>query len=1038
MNTNKINLGKMTLGAAASGSKYPMLMLFCSSFILGGALFSTAVSNAATLHKVTVNQVKEIKGKVTDEQGNPIVGATVALGNSTQTTSSNASGEFILKLSGESGSIKITSLGYAEKVLTVKAGNSVNVVLKKNDQALDEVVVIGYGTAKRRDLTGAVASVKSEEIMMTPTANVMDALQGKVSGLDISKSSGRAGANVSASLRGNRSINGDNNPLYIIDGIPGDFTSLNPSDIESIDILKDASSTAIYGSAGSNGVIIITTKQGKAGKAIVNFDSYFGYNGFPKYPHGLVGDDYMKLKREAYRGEHGNYPEFANNIFKNPAQLEAFENDKWVDWMDLVLKDGIQQNYSFSVNGGNEKTKAFLSLNYNDEEGLIKNDNSKKYAVRANIDHKLSDLFKLGTNLQYTYKDNNQAAQNVFGNSLTFLPLGDAFDADGNINHIPVDGVTNPLSDQIKDQYKNNILSNYFAGNAYLDFTPFKGLSFRSIFGATIGSQRTGRYFGMQSIANPEAGFKLPAAVIINDRNYNYRWENILNYEFNLQEDHHFTVTGVTSWSKNQAEQAYAGGSGFDLDSYSFHNLSAATTSVIRSSYIGSQSMSYVGRVNYNYQGRYLLSLSSRWDGVSRLSAGNKWDVFPAGAFSWRLSDEQFFASLKNKISELKLRAGYGITGNSGGVGAYGTQAGGFNAPKPVGFGESTLGPAFILNQQLANKDLGWEKSYTTNIGLDAQFMNQRANLTIDWYNTETKDLLFLRDMPASLGGSWGAPFKMWQNIGATNNKGFELTLNTKNIQGEGVTWNSTLTFAANKERVTALPGGKDLISNNLFLNQPIRTFFDYQYLGIWQESEAEQAALFNARPGDIKLATDGTVNEDGTHAYGANDKRILGSAVPRWTGGFQNNFKYNNWDLSVFLTARWGQMLSSNLITRYDPTTGVGNSPDDIDYWTPENPDAYLPRPGLHSSTSGYIGFDALKYVDGSYFKIRNITLGYSLPKSFIKRLSMERFRFYATANNPFIFTKSNLLKYQDPESNGSDNFPLTKQFVVGLNVTF
>ncbi len=1038
MNMNQVNIGKMTLGVATPVVKYPMLILFCSSFSLGSPLISNATINAAALQAITVDQIKELKGKITDEQGNPVVGATVSLVNSSLSTSSNVKGEFTLRMTSELGTIKVTSLGFSETVLAVNAGANVNIALKKDDQALEEVVVIGYGTAKRRDLTGAVASVKSDEIMMTPTANVMDALQGKVSGLDITKSSGRAGANVSASLRGNRSISGDNNPLYIIDGIPGDFTSLNPSDIESIDILKDASSTAIYGSAGSNGVIIITTKQGKSGKAIVNFDAYFGYNGFPKYPHGLVGEEYMKLKREAYRGEHDSYPEFANNIFKNPKQLAAFESGKWVDWVDLILKDGIQQNYSFSVNGGNEKTRAFLSVNYNDEEGLIKNDNSKKYAVRANIDHKLSALFKVGANLQYTYKDNNQAAQNIFGNSLTFLPLGDAFDANGNINHIPVDGVTNPLSDQIKDQYKNNILNNYFAGNAYIDFTPVKGLSFRSIFGATMMSQRTGRYFGTQSIANPEAGFKLPAAVIINDRNYNYRWENILNYEFSLQEDHHFAVTGVTSWSKNQAEQAYAGGSGFDLDSYSFHNLSAATTSVIRSSYIGSQSMSYVGRVNYNYQGRYLLSLSSRWDGVSRLSAGNKWDVFPAGAFAWRLSDEQFFASLKNKVSELKLRAGYGITGNSGGVGAYGTQAGGFNAPKPVGFGESTPGPAFILNQQLANKDLGWEKSYSTNIGLDAEFLNRRANLTIDWYHTETKDLLFLRDMPASLGGSWGAPFKMWQNIGATTNRGFELALNTKNIQGDNFNWHSTLTFSTNKERVTSLLDGKDLISSGLFLNHPIRTFYDYKYLGIWQESEAEQAALFNSEPGDIKLATDGTVNEDGTHAYGANDKRILGSAVPKWTGGFQNNFKYQNWDLSIFLTARWGQMLLNNLITRYDPTTGVGNSPDDIDYWTPENPGAYLPRPGLHSSTSGYIGFDALKYVDGSYFKIRNITLGYSLPKNFIKRLSMERFRFYATANNPFIFTKSKLLKYQDPESNGSDNFPLTKQFVIGLNVTF
>ncbi|WP_437919084.1 SusC/RagA family TonB-linked outer membrane protein [Sphingobacterium sp. LRF_L2] len=980
----------------------------------------------------------DVKGRVIDAAGLPIQGATVLIKgqNGNTGTQTGSDGTFSLSLNDGNEILVVSFVGYKTQEIAVAGRTAFDITLEPID-VLEEVVVVGYGTVKKRDLTGAVASVKPEEIMRTPTANVMEALQGKVSGMDIMKSSGRAGANVNVTLRGSRSIYGDNNPLYIIDGIPGDFSQLNPSDIESIDVLKDASSTAVYGSAGSNGVVIITTRQGKAGRTTVAFDSYFGYNGFPKYPHGLTGDAYLKLKREAYRGEHGNYPEFMNNILTNPAHLAAYEEGRWIDWVDLILDDGIQQNYSFSVNGGGEKTNAYLSLNYNNEQGMIKNDQFKKYAVRANIDHKLSKLFKVGTNLQLTYSDNDQAAQNIFGNALTFLPLGDAFDAEGNIQHVPVDGVTNPLSDQIKDQYVNNTLRTYFTGNGYFEFRPIEGLSFRSVLGVTLNSSRNGKYFGTQSIANPEAGFSVPAAVIINDREYNYRWENILSYEFNLLDDHHFTLTGVTSWAKNQSEQAYAGGSGFDLDSYSFYNLSAATKSIIRSSYVGSQSMSYVGRLNYNYKGKYLLSLSSRWDGVSRLSAGNRWDVFPAGAVAWRISDESFFQPLASSVSSLKLRVGYGITGNSGGVGAYGTQAGGYNAPKPVGFGDNA-GAAFILNQQLANADLGWEKSYTTNVGLDAEFLKGRINLTADWYNADTKDLLYLRDMPASLGGSWGSPFKMWQNVGATNNKGIEILLNTKNIERDNFSWQTTITFAANKERIVSLPGNKDLISTNLFLNHPIETFFDYKYLGIWQESEASEAAKYNALPGDIKLATNGIFNEDGIHAYGANDKVILGSAVPNWTGGLQNNVTYKDFDASIFVTARWGQMISSNLITRYNPTTSEANSPDDIDYWTPENPNAYLPRPGLHSTTSGYIGFDALKYVDGSYFKIRNITLGYSLPKGLTKRLAMQRFRIYATANNPFIFTKSDLLKYQDPESNGSDNFPLTKQFVLGLNITF
>lgn len=985
-----------------------------------------------------VSPLANVTGTVKDSKGQPLPGVSVRIKGTSTGTSTDANGVFRLNLPTGNEVLVISMIGYKTLEIPAAGKTTLTVVLEDETSNLDEVVVVGYGTVKKRDLTGAVSSVKAEDIVLTPTANVMDALQGKVSGMDIMKTSGKSGSSPAIRLRGNRSAFGSNDPLYIIDGIPGSYAELNPNDIESIDVLKDASSTAIYGSAGANGVVMITTKKGKAGSTSISFDSFFGYNGFPKYPHGLIGDDYIKLKREAYRGEKGNYPEFNNEIFiNNPQQQAAYEAGKWVDWVDLALRDGIQQNYSVSVNGGTEKTSAYLSLNYNDEQGLIKNDQNKKYVVRANIDHTLSKLFKVGTNLQLTYTDNDAAAQNVFGNSLTFAPFGDAFDANGNINHIPVENVTNPLSDQIPNQYVNNTLNTYFAGNAYLELKPLNGLSFRSVIGTTLASSRNGRYFGTRSIANPVAGYKVPAAVIDNQRIVNYRWENILTYDFNINDDHRFSLTGVASLAKNRTESSSAGGSGFDLDSYSFYNLSGASSPIISSAFIQDQSTSFVGRMNYNYKGKYLLSLSNRWDGVSRLSEGHKWDTFPAGAVAWRISDEDFFKDIRS-ISSLKLRVGYGITGNSGGVGAYGTQAGGFNAPRPVGFGD-VAAPAFILNQLLANKELGWEKSYNTNIGLDAELFKGIVNLTVDWYNTDTKDMLFQRDLPASLGGSWGSPFKIWQNIGEMNNRGLEILINTRNIEHDEFFWGSTLTFATNKEKITSLPGGKDLISNNFFYGQPLSAFFNYKYLGIWQENEAAEAAKFNAVPGDIKLQTDGTFNNDGKHPYGANDRVILGSQVPDWTAGLQNNFRYKNFDASLMLTARWGQMISSNLITRYNPISGTtANSPDDINYWTPENPGGYLPRPGIHANTAGYIGFDALKYVDGSFFKIRNITLGYTLPESILKRVSLQKLRLYATANNPFIFTKSDLLKYQDPESNGSDNFPLTKQFVLGLNVTF
>jgi len=978
-----------------------------------------------------------VTGTVRDNKGEPLPGVSIKIKGTTTGTTSDVNGVFRLNLPTGNETLVISFLGF--KTVEVAAAGQSSLVITLEDEVsnLEEVVVIGYGTVKRKDLTGAVASVKAEEIMRTPTANVMDAMQSKVAGMEIMKSSGRAGAGVNVMLRGQRSLNGSATPLYIIDGIPGDFSQLNPSDIETIDVAKDASATAIYGSAGSNGVVFITTKKGKEGRTTVAFDSYFGYNGFPRYPHGLTGEGYANLKREAYRTQRGDYPEFMSEIFTNPDHLAAYEAGQWVDWVDLSLKDGIQQNYSLSVNGGTEKTTAYLSVNYNKEEGLVANDDFTKYAVRANIDHTISKAIKVGSNLQVTHTGNNQGAQNIFGNSLTSLPLGQPFNEDGTVRYTPINSVINPMSDQIANQYVNNTVNNYFAGNGFVDIKPIKGLSFRSIIGATLGASRNGKFFGPQSIANVEAGFVAPAAVIDNGRTTNYRWENILGYEFDINNDHTFNITGVTSWAKNQFESSFAGGSGFDLDSYSFYNLAAATSrQTIRSSFIRSQSLSYVGRLNYSFKGKYLATFSNRWDGASHLSEGSKWDMFPAAALAWRISEESFLKDV-SAVSSLKLRLGYGVTGNSGGIEAYGIQSGGFNAPQAVGFGGNRA-PSFILNQGMANTGLGWEKSYTTNLGVDAELFRGLINLTVDAYNTDTKDILLNRTIPASLGGSWGSPFKMWQNLGETNNKGIELLVTTRNIDRNDFTWSTTVTFAATKEKITKLPGGQDLISEGFFLGQPIETFYNYKYLGIWQENEAAEAALYNSLPGGLKLATDGTFKPDGTHTYGTNDRQVLGALVPSWTGGLQNNFAYKDWDASIFLTARWGQMIENNLITRYNPVLNTANSPDDLDYWTPENPGGYLPRPGLYSTTSGYIGFDALKYVDGSYFKIRNITVGYNLPANLAKKVAMQRFRVYATANNPFIFTKSSLLKYQDPEANGSDSFPLTKQFVVGLNVTF
>lgn len=1022
-----------------------------TSMIVGLSLalcipFSSLVyANAANGVNSTraVEQTKKVSGSILDETGEPMIGVSVLVKGTTIGTITDFDGKFSLDVPTGKNTLEVSYIGYKNQTVTIGSSTQLNIKLQPDTQALDEVVVIGYGTVKKRDLTGAVTSVKSEEITMNPVQNPMEALQGKVAGMDIMKSSGKAGSDVDIQLRGTRSIYGSNSPLFIIDGIQGSYNQVNPADIESIEVLKDASSTAIYGSAGANGVVIITTKKGKEGKVTVNFDAYVGISGFAKFPHGMLGDEYVNLKKEAWRTKTGEYPEFMSTVFNKPGVLEAYEDGKWIDWVDETMgKNGVQQNYNLSITGGTEKTKVFASLNYNNEEGLIKNDNQKRYAMRLNLDQTIFSWAKVGFNTNLTYTDGNTRNQGMFVNALTFLPLGDAYDAEGNINYeyCKDGGKVNPMADEAKDQYVNNTRNIYFNGNAYLELTPLKGLTFKSVLGTTLSSSRNGVFFGKKSIANITSGYDAPLAEIYNKAGYAYRWENILTYNFTIAKDHDFGITGITSWSKNQDEANESHAQGQELASQSFHNLGAGTEKVVvKSGFTQTQSMSYALRLNYSYKGRYLFTFSNRWDGVSHLAPGHKWDSFPAAAIGWRVSDEAFMENTQDWLSNLKLRVGYGVTGNSGRKdAAYSSTTQSYTYTTGVGFGDSGVGHIQYTGTY-GNPDVSWEKSYNTNIGVDLGLFNGRINLSLDWYNTDTKDLLYSRSMPITSGVTgWGSPLKAWQNLGETNNKGIEISLNTQNIVKKNFNWSSNVTFTANKEKIVSLPDG-DVIDEKLFEGEAIGVFYDYKYLGIWSTDEAAEAAKYNSKPGDIKLATDGSFNDQGIHTYSnKTDYFILGKKTPDWILGFQNNFTYRDFDLSFFVMARWGFMVNNDVITRYNPTTSWDNSPTGADYWTPENQSAYLPRPGLHDKSGDYTGFTSLAYMDGSYVKIKNITLGYTLPKKILAKIHMEKLRVYATAYDPFIFAKEELMRELDPERNGASNFPLTKRFVFGVNVTF
>ena len=937
------------------------------------------------------------------------------------------------------GILEVSYIGYKTQEVTVGKNTQVTIKMEPDTQALDEVVVIGYGTVKKRDLTGAVASMKNEDVTVAPTSNVMEALQGKIAGMDIVKSSGQVGEDVSILLRGSRSIYGNNEPLFIIDGIPGSYNQINPSDIESVDVLKDASSTAIYGSAGANGVVIITTKRGKEGKATVNFDAYYGFSGSPNYKHGMTGDEWVTYQKEAYKYKNGEYPSDMSALFGNQAYTDAYNDGKWIDWIDEASGNtATTQKYSLSVSGGSEKTKIFASTSYNREEGLLSNDNLNRYSLRLNIDQQIFSWAKIGFTSNLTYQDRNQGVKNTFTKGLSSFPLGNVYDENDKINHEYISGQYSPLGDFIEDQYVNNTRSTYLNVSGYLELSPIKDFTFTSRVNGTLNDSRQGQYWGDQCNANRPSYAGSPHAAITNKNAWNYTWENILSYNTTIAKDHNVGASFITSWNKNQDESSLAAASGQMVDRWSFWRLTSGASQHVESDFAQTQKMSFAVRFNYSYKGRYLFTFSNRWDGVSQFSTGHKWDSFPAGALAWRISDEPFMNSAKNWLDNLKLRVGYGITGNSGGVGAYGTTT---QAYVYTGNGLTLNGNNSSFTQYTGtygSKDLGWEKSYNWNVGLDFGVLGNRLDGSVEWFKTNTKGLLFKRTLPITSGlTGWGSPLSIWQNIAKTSNRGVEVTINSHNIKTKDFTWNTTLSVTWSKEKIEELPTG-DLISENLFVGHSIKSIYGYKYTGIWNTDTPQDVLdAYGVKPGFIQIETLEKDGDGGVHKYSTNDRQVLGHTNPDWIIGLNNTFTYKNFDLSVFAMARYGQTINSDLLGYYTAEQSITtNQLAGINYWTESNQGAYYPAPGTGSEQSTV--YSALRVRDGSFIKVKNITLGYTFPVNISRKALMEKCRIYATAYNPFIYVKDKQLKGTDPETNGSDAFPTFRQFVFGVNLTF
>ena len=973
----------------------------------------------------------QVKGSVSDQaNGEPLAGVVVQVqGQPNRYATTAADGEYSISVPSN-GALVFTLLGYKTQEVAVSGRAVVNVAMASDSELLDEVVFIGYGTMRKRDLTGSVASVRNEEIIKRPTSNVMEALQGQVAGLDITRTTGDASAGVNMVLRGNRSINGSNTPLFIIDGMEGSYSELNPADIASVEVLKDASSTAVYGSAGANGVIIITTKNPSKGKFSVNFDGYHGINKIVSFPAINTGQDFIDFRRLAMQNG-GEYTSDAN-LFTTQIQ-KAIDAGQWVDWWKLLAQTGTTDNYNLSTSFSNDRLDAYMSIGYYELNGITLNDRLKRYSMRTKLDFKANKWLKYGINLYAMYGNTDRRNSRVWNRVLNMAPLGVPYDENGVVNPFPIEGTSDlsPIADLEPGQYANNIKTLSLTPQGYVEITPLKGLSFRSVLGAYLSNAKTGIYTGNRSYQGLE--WAQVQAQARNVMSYNYKWQNILTYDTTIASDHNLTVTAVAEWTKNQTEQSQAIANGYDADIYSYYNLAAATsTPQISSGYTGTQMMSYVGRLNYSYKGKYIATISARADGASLLAEGHKWAVFPAGAVAWRVSDEPWMQDIP-QISNLKLRASYGVTGNAG-ASAYATQ----NLVRNGVYGMQDVTTNYSGYQlSIANKNLEWEKSYTWDVGLELGLFNDRIALEFDWYNTHTTGLLYQQNLPYAQGGYGSSPFSMWANVGETLNRGIEITLNTRNIITRDFQWSSTLTFAANHEEVLKTTQDTPLQFGSYYLipGQPIQTYYNYKYAGIWGTAEAAEAAKYGAIPGEVRLEDVPDENGQVDYLYNQNDYQVLGYNTPKWTAGFTNNFTWKNFDLSVHMIARWGWMMSYG-ITGWYRQSGTSPSPKICDYWTPENQSARWPAPNSVRSDT-YAG--AANRLDASYIKIKNLQLGYTLPQRWSDALGISRARVYFTASDPLIWTKVKYFKDYDPEKGGDDDdTPLSKEFVFGINITF
>ncbi|REA60685.1 SusC/RagA family protein [Dyadobacter luteus] len=960
--------------------------------------------------------VFEVSGKVTGDNGEELPGVSVLLKGTTTGATSDVNGVFKLTIPSGNETLVFSYVGYLSQEIQVGNRSILDVKLLPDTKALEEIVVVGYGTMKKSDVTGAITSVKSKDITAIPTTNALRSLQGKVSGIDITQASGQPGANINIVLRGNRSLKADNGPLVLVDGIPyGSFVDINPTDIASVEVLKDVASTAIYGTRGANGVIIITTKRGASGKSSLSVNSFVSVNTKALYPRMMNGEEYAQQKREAYRTTNGNVYRKDEDIFQ-VTELEYLRSGQFEDWQSYIFHTGLMQNYEVNLTGGNEKTTFATSFGFQKDKGLLKDDVYRRLNGKLSVDHKFNNRFRVGVSAIYSFK-NQDKRDNPLNMANKILPIAKAFNDDGSLILNPAPGYSaqfTPLADEQPGVFVNNIRDKRLFSSAYIDVKITDDLIAKSTIGLDISDFRRGYFKDYNTVAN--AGRKSNSGVELNNV-LNYTWENTLNYNKTIGIHQIQGLLGTSSLGTS-LEEFNASGDNQGSRLTSFYDLNSNTISkMIGSRLRKTQISSFFGRVNYKLNNKYIFQASLRADGSSVFSEGNKWGYFPSVSGAWRIIEEPFLQN-SNVINDLKLRVSWGRSGNATidpyiTMGGLGLSSYAFGTSSAVGYYPNVL----------PNRILTWETTGTWNIGLDFGLLRNRIAGNIELYQSNTRDLLLPSLLPTHTGY-----IDVLENVGQVQNRGIEISLNSQNINAKSFNWSTDYTFTLNREKIVALNSGVTRNeANRWFVGEPTKVFYDYKKIGIWQLGEEEAAKAFgNNKPGDVKVAD---MNGNGVVDPG---DRTTFSQVPKFSIGVNNHFEYKGFDLSVFVFARVGQFINYEYNAGSYKPSALENS-SNVDYWTPENPTNSHPRPNSSYSTTNYLYQSTLGFVDGSFLKIRDVSLGYNIPSGLTKKLGVGRVRVYSTLQNYFTFSK---IKDYDPERGGDLSFPLVKQMIFGVNI--